>query len=126
MLRFIAENWVGDLEMPNDIWKCALANPTELATNGFEIEPAMANRMVHLAWEMDWESWDAGMSAGGKFPAPSYPRVPEGWENRKPEVGTMFAAFRHHRPDAFRPDTDAKGSVTMNRGQLPTLVTLEM
>ena len=118
MLRFVAENWVGDLEMPRGLWKCALANPSDIATNGFDIEPAMANRMVHLRWEMDWESWKTGMQMGGHFPAPRFPIVPDNWRTNKAEVGTMFAAFQHHRPDAFRPDTDAAGAIKVERSKL--------
>jgi hypothetical protein len=118
MLRFLAENWVGDLEMPKDLWKAALCNPTNIATNGFDIEPAMANRMCHLQWTMDWDGFDAGMANGLKFPAPRYPVVPDNWRENLGQVGSMFKAFRMHRPDAFHPPLDAQGNVNMERSKM--------
>lgn len=118
MLRFIAENWVGDLELPSDIWKAALCNPTAIATNGFEIEPAMANRMCHLKWSMDWDAYDQGLANGFKFPAPSFPIVPNHWRDYLPQVGNMFRAFRSHKPDAFHPPLDANGNVSMDRSKM--------
>jgi hypothetical protein len=118
MLRFIAENWVGDLELPNDVWKGALCNPTSIATNGFEIEPAMANRMCHLKWSMDWDAFDSGLGNAFRFPTPTFPVVPDNWRDQLPHVGTMFRAFRSHKPDAFHPPLDSQGNVSMDRSKM--------
>jgi len=118
MLRVVAENYVGDVKLPDDVWKCALTNPTEMATNGFELEPAMANRMVHLDWDMDWATWDDGMSRGGQFTPPRFSIVPEGWEKGKAEVGNTFRSFRRHKSDAFHPSVDMNGDVACNRATM--------
>ena len=118
MLRFIAENVVGDLALPEDTWKCALCNPVAVATNGTELEPAMANRLCHIQWTMDWDAWDDGLSNGLKFPAPTFPRVPDDWRNQIPAVANMVRAFRSHRPDAFHPPLDAEGTVSCDRDRM--------
>lgn len=118
MLRVVAERVVGDLALPADTWMASLCNPPDLAANGFELEPPMANRLVHLQWEMDWEAWDAGMSSGGNFPAPKFPIAPPNWRDYCPQVGTMFAAFRKFKPDAFSIPVDIHGNITGDRSTL--------
>lgn len=118
MLRVIAENVVGDLELPHDVWKCALYNPPGLAANGFELEPPMANRLCHLDWEVDWDSWDQGISAGLQFPDPQFPHVPDDWTDRLSQVGSLIAAFRRHKSDCFHPPMDSDGGIKLERSKL--------
>jgi hypothetical protein len=118
MLRVLAEKVVGDTPLPKDTWMCALSNPSGIAANGFELEPPMANRMVHFKWEIDWDAWEDGISNSLQFPDPKFRLVPEGWEERIGPMGAMIAAFRKHKPDCFTPPTDSSGAVTLERAKL--------
>lgn len=118
MLRVLAEKVVGDLALPEDTWMAALSNPTGIAANGFELEPPMANRMVHFRWEMDWDSWEQGISAGMKFPAPKFRSLPSDWKDKLGYWGSMVAAFRKHKSDCFELPTDRNGQITCERSKL--------
>jgi hypothetical protein len=118
MLRVLAERIVGDTPLPADTWLCALSNPSGIAANGFELEPPMANRMVHFKWETDWEAWEQGISSGGEFPEPRFRAVPEEWHTRKAYWGSLVAAFRKHKSDCFYLPTDSAGNVTVERSKL--------
>ncbi len=68
-------------DVPN-CWKFAAANPSNIATNGSPLEPAMINRMCVMEWEPDIESWAEGMTNGNasEFPVPYMPILPADWE----------------------------------------------
>lgn len=102
LLRTIAEKVVGDLPLPKETWIMAACNPPGIAANGFELEPPMANRLCHLEWQTDWEAWDRGMAAGGRFPEPNFHRLPDDWRIHLPRIGTMMTAFRRHKPALFQ------------------------
>ena len=119
MLRLVAERYVGDLKLPDDVWLCALSNPSSTATNGFDLEPALANRMVHLQWQMDWKAWDQGVSSS-EFPSPSFPVMPKDWRKHRGQIGALVSAFRHHMPDLFSPRVDDNGEAMCDRSELAT------
>jgi hypothetical protein len=101
MLRVISERVVGDLPLGPNTWTMAACNPPDMAANGTDLEPPMANRLYHHKWVMDWESWDQGMMSGGVFPAPKFPLLPDNWETKLPEIGALVAAFRIRMPGEF-------------------------
>lgn len=115
LLRVIAEKHVGDLALPEDTWIVSAANPAGMAANGHDLEPPMANRLCHLNWEMDWDSWEMGMLNGGEFPEPQFPLLPENWREKIPQVNGMIAAYRRARPTAFEPALDSAGNLKMSR-----------
>lgn len=52
-MRVIDEGVVGDLKLPDDCWRVCAMNPTEIATNGYELSAPLANRMGHLNINLD-------------------------------------------------------------------------
>lgn len=113
MLRVIAERVVGDLVLPDNTWLVAAANPPDVAANGQELEPPMANRICHLKWDMDWEAFDSGLMNGLKFPATSFPVLPDNWQDQIGAIGSLVAAFRKRKPglfDAFPKEDRSKAS----------------
>jgi hypothetical protein len=56
-MRVVDEGVVGDIRLPEDCWRVMAVNPTDVATNGFDLAPALANRLVHLKFELDKDSW---------------------------------------------------------------------
>jgi hypothetical protein len=101
MLRLIAERVVGDEPLPEDTIIVAACNPPGIAANGHELEPPMANRVCHLRWEMDWQSWDAGMLNGLNFPEPKFPILPEDWKLGLSATSSLITAFRKVKPTLF-------------------------
>lgn len=118
LLRVIAEKVVGDLALPEDTWIVSAANPPGVAANGFELESPMANRLCHLKWKMDWESWDDGMRNGMNFPAPEYDRLPDDWRNHISGTGSLISAFRKVKPGLFEPQEDEAGNLKMDRAAM--------
>ena len=101
LLRVIAEKVVGDIHLPRNTWILSAANPPDQAAAGMELEAPMSNRLVHLQWQIDWESWEEGMMNRLSFPVPKFPLLPATWMDKFPEVSGMVVAFRNHRPTMF-------------------------
>lgn len=103
MLRVVLERVVGDAELPPDTVVVAAANPVELATDGVDLSPALANRFGHLEWEIEPLVWARGLqdgfSAGGEAPLPV---LPIGWEANVPRWRTLVAEFIRRRPELLR------------------------
>lgn len=121
MLRIIAERYVGSHKLPgpDDLWICAACNPPDIAANGYELEAPMSNRMCHLPWKMDWDSWDRGMMNGLNFPAPNFPILPENWRDKHlGEIAALVRAFRNKRPGLFEVETDMEGKPQIERAKL--------
>lgn len=98
MLRVIAEKVVGDTPLPESTWIIAACNPPEQAANGVDIEPPLANRMGHYAWDRDDELILRGFSSGLQFDEPSFPLVPEDWRKHIYGIGGMATAFHTRCP----------------------------
>ena len=101
LLRVIAEKVVGDVQLRPDTIVMAACNPPDQAAGGYDLEPPMANRLCHLTWEIDWESWDSGMLNGLTFPEPKVPVLPVDWRRHLGDWAARVAAFRRHRPTLF-------------------------
>jgi hypothetical protein len=96
LLRVVLDRVVGDLPLPADVAVVAAANPPECAAGGWDLSAPLANRFCHLAWSLDASAWVDGMLSG--WPAPTVPRLPEGWEAGLPAARTLVASFIRHRP----------------------------
>ncbi|WP_436520511.1 ATP-binding protein [Actinoplanes sp. HUAS TT8] len=69
LLRPILTGWVGDLQLPPGTCSVAAANPPEIAADGWDLAPPLANRFVHLDWTLPADVVADGFAA-------SWPRVP--------------------------------------------------
>ncbi len=98
LLGLIAENRVGDYTLSAATWKLAACNPPDCAANGSEIEPPVANRLLHLPWETDTEAWMRGMGNALGFPQPSFTPLPADWEKCIGRNTSLIAAFHKHKP----------------------------
>ncbi len=56
LLTGIQERLFGDLMLPENVVCVAAANPPEIAANGQEMAPPMANRFGHIQWDMDGDA----------------------------------------------------------------------
>lgn len=57
LLKVIHERLVGDTQMPRSITYLAFANSVEDSAGGVPLEPPMANRFVHVPWQLDAGRW---------------------------------------------------------------------
>jgi hypothetical protein len=100
LLRVILEKVVGDLALPKDTWMIAAANPPDIAANGWELSPPMANRFVHLDWELSTDVWISGMMSG--FSAPQQKKLPANWREGIPQARALIATFIKMKPTSLR------------------------
>lgn len=100
LLRVVLDGVVGDLPLPPGVLKIAAANPPEQAAGGWDLSPPLANRFVHLDWQLDTALWIDGMTRG--WPAPEVTVLPRNWEDRIPQAAALIASYINHRPDKLR------------------------
>jgi AAA domain (dynein-related subfamily) len=106
LLRVVLERVVGDLALPDDVSVVAAANPPEQAADGWDLSAPLANRLCHLAWEVDPRAVADGLAGG--WAAPRVPALPDGWEAGLGVARGLVAAFLHVRPAlACAPPADA-------------------
>lgn len=92
LLRPIVSNWVGDLRLPEGVVTIAAANPADIAADGWDLAPPMANRFVHLDWSLDAATVREGFA--GEWPEVKFPKVdPEEYKRIRSEVRVMVGSF---------------------------------
>ncbi|WP_432493841.1 AAA family ATPase [Kineococcus gypseus] len=73
LLRPILEGVVGDLRLPEQVRTVAAANPPDVAADGWDLAPPVANRFLHLTWSLDAATVREGFTTG--WPPVAVPRV---------------------------------------------------
>jgi len=96
LLRVVLERVVGDLDLPADVAVVAAANPPEQAADGWDLSAPLANRLCHLAWDINPRAVADGL-AGGWAP-PQVPELAGGWEAEEILARGLVAAFLRARP----------------------------
>jgi hypothetical protein len=96
LLRVVLERVVGDLELPEGIVVIAAANPPDLAADGWDLSPPLANRFCHLEWPVESQAFAEGLTGG--WGAPVVPRLPDGWESQLALGRGLVSAFVSARP----------------------------
>jgi MoxR domain in the MoxR-vWA-beta-propeller ternary systems len=105
LLRVVLERVVGDLDLPADIAVVAAANPPEQAADGWDLSAPLANRLCHLAWDVNPRVVADGLAGG--WAAPQVPELTGGWEAEEILARGLVAAFLRARPAlACAPPTD--------------------
>ncbi len=96
MLRVVLERVVGDLALPPGVRVVAAANPPEEAAEGWDLAPALANRLVHLDWPVNARAVANGLAVG--FPAPALLPSEEPSLTHQVTARAAVAAFLQVRP----------------------------
>ena len=96
LLRVVLERVVGDLDLPADIAVVAAANPPEQAADGWDLSAPLANRLCHLAWDINPRVVADGLAGG--WAAPQVPELTGGWEAEEILARGLVAAFLRARP----------------------------
>jgi hypothetical protein len=76
--------------IPNAIVVSAM-NPTESATDGYELSPAFVNRMYIHNWVSEPAAWCQAMMSG-KFDE-NFPILPENWRDKLPFARALVAGY---------------------------------
>lgn len=108
----IHERRSGDAHIPNEIRILAAQNPEEIATGGFRLSPAVANRFVHLQdpgpTAEEWIKWSTGGSTWTTEHTLEslVDKVTAEWPSIWPQAQGLFAGFIQAKPDLLhvRPD----------------------
>ena len=64
LLRPVLSKVVGDLQLPSETRFVAAANPPEIAADGWDLSAPLANRFVHLSWEVPAQVISDGLLYG--------------------------------------------------------------
>ncbi len=122
MLRVVLERTVGDLTLPGQVRIVAAANPPEQAADGWDLSAPLANRLIHLDWQITAASVTEGFTTGfappdrppfssAGHPAPGLTKSPEfesnrwPWDGCAPDKGSvgrakaLVGAFLRVRPE---------------------------
>lgn len=95
LLQIVQQRRVGDFQLPLGVRCAAALNPLETATSMQLLTAPLANRMVHITWAPDADSWSEGYLSGWHF---TLPTLPEGWQRRLSATRTGVAAFVRSQP----------------------------
>jgi len=101
MLRVLEERQVGETYLADSVAIVIAANPPSSAVDGYDLPPAVANRIMHLDWAFDTEEWLEGFVTDFQFStAPSFDSMlNDGTDSHKARAKAMVASFLRTRPD---------------------------
>lgn len=108
MLGLMCEKIIGAHVLPGDVRVIALANPVDMAANGHEIAPPLANRVGWIDWTPPTALEHAAYlaSCATVRPAPAAPidsgaietAVAAAWPAAMADVAALCAGFHQHQP----------------------------
>lgn len=85
---------IGQLEIHEDNWLIAAANPVQFAPNASPIEKAMSNRFVHFDFVHNYEAWRKGMESDkDQFGEVFVPTLPTDWRRFIPKWGSLIVGY---------------------------------
>jgi len=96
LLRVIHERVVGDLSLGHGVRMVAAANSADVAAGGWDLSAPLANRFLHLTWELDPKVVASGLM--GHWPEPASLKINDDWERRLPYHAAAVAGFLSARP----------------------------
>lgn len=98
LLRVCLEKVAGDLELGIGTSIVAAANPPEIAADGWDLAPPLANRFCHIDWQLPADVVAAGLV--GNWPQIALPKASEeDIERETKEESWKLAGFLSSRPE---------------------------
>ncbi len=98
LLRPVLSRVVGELPLPPETRFVAAANPPEIAADGWDLSAPLANRFLHLQWEVPADVIGDGLAFGFEpIDVPQIQRADPGAERTK--VMALVGTFLRTRPD---------------------------
>lgn len=108
-LRILGERVVGDLHLPEDVAIVLAQNPPEFAADGWDLAAPLANRVVHLDWELPADVVADGFARG--FAPVQVPQIDLAQAGQAVQhARVMVGSFLKHRPELLStvPATEAE------------------
>ncbi len=100
LLRVVLERRVGFHRLPDGVRVVAAANPAGMMVGGWELNPPLRNRFVHIQWDLPLEAYLDGLTNG--FPTAVLPDIPkEQHAELEQEWRLKVAAFLKRMPEAL-------------------------
>lgn len=99
LLRVVLERTVGDIELPPGVAIVAAANPAAQAAGGWDLSAPLANRFLHLDWQVNGLAWSDGFVTS--WAELDVPELPAGWADGLPAARETIAGYIRQRPDAL-------------------------
>lgn len=108
LLRVCLDKVAGDCELGAQTSVVAAANPPELAADGWDLAPPLANRFCHLNWTLPPDVLAAGLTSG--WPDFDLPELTGEINRILSEEKSIVAGFISSRPDLTTvvPDSSAE------------------
>ena len=97
LLRVVFERVVGDLQLPQEVRIIAAANPTDTSSGTWTLSAALANRFVHIDWDIEPKMWVEGMTNGWEMDNDMH-ILSENWMDGHSQVVSLISSFIQHRP----------------------------
>jgi hypothetical protein len=96
LLRVIHERVAGDLNLGHGVRMVAAANPADIAAGGWDLTPPLANRFLHLYYEIDPAVVAAGLL--GAWPEADPLSISPDWASHLPHYRSVVSGFLSARP----------------------------
>jgi len=96
-LRVVQERVVGDIYIDKNVWIIAAANPTDTSSGTWTLSAALANRFLHIDWNIAPKAWVEGM-LGGWLVNTDICKLPENWQQHLEQTRAFVASFIQARP----------------------------
>jgi hypothetical protein len=96
LLKVVHEGLVGDTFLPSSVRFAAAANSVEDSAGGVPLEPPMANRFVHVKWELPPMQWVEAMNVNEYTPQSN---LSKDALSRLGQARAFVASFIHKRPE---------------------------
>ena len=107
MLRVLGERTVGNLVLPDSVSLLGIANPVDIAVDGVDLAPPIANRFAHIDWWFDTDEWLDNVVtgfAGVQYPPMEHLLGPDDEEARM-AARSSVAAYLRTVPHRLNPGT---------------------
>ena len=106
MQRMLQEKWVGDTKLGDDVSIILAGNYPEVAPEANELTPAVANRLLHLDWSFDAQTWKDNV--GTNFEFVEYPALDKlvhpDPATKRVIIAARITAFLDVFPDLLAPE----------------------
>ena len=96
-LRVVNEKIVGEVALPPSLWIALASNPVDTSAGTWLLSAAMANRMIHINWQVDSDEWVTGMIEGFSIDQ-DLVILPDNWSDLTGQMRMLFASFIKANP----------------------------
>jgi hypothetical protein len=80
-------------------WVAGCGNPVDVSTNGYELAPAVVNRLCVLDYAPPVDEWKLNLMSDFQVSSSHFPVLPENWRTSIPEARGLVLGFLEAKPD---------------------------